>query len=172
MFQQTKVSIRNRADWKLSGLVDIIFYASAITLVLDQQGQPFEASGVYGFFRYGMLLPSKKFKTGNSPSAAGPVRERQAGVPTERTILVAGRTVSELPTSYSGILAYRRSTSPGSGLPIIRRSSIAELPERVLTWYARSSTARFARGTSRCRDWSIPCPTSPRGQSPTSTTPS
>jgi hypothetical protein len=114
VYNQTK--FRNRSgDWKLSELVEVIYYSSYLTIVLDKEGEPFEANGIYGLFRYGMMPQSKKFQTtrfipppGNYVSL-GPMAGQQ--------FMFKGAIVQKLPIQYNGILGYQERDVTGQWAP-------------------------------------------------------
>jgi len=115
VYRQTNVSIRNHADYKLSELVEVVFYASYITLVLDSKGEPFDGNGVLGLFRYGMILTSKKFKTvkflppPGEYVSLGPIAGQQ--------FLIERGTIKKLPVEYQGILGYQEVDVTGQWTP-------------------------------------------------------
>jgi hypothetical protein len=115
VYRQTNVSIKNHAEWKLSQLVEVIFYASYMTLVLDANGEPFDGQGILGLFPYGMILPSKKFKTVKLIPPPG--RYVSLGPLAGQQFSLDGGTIQKLPVEYSGIIGFQEVDVTGHWTP-------------------------------------------------------
>jgi hypothetical protein len=115
VYKQTGVTIKNRADWKLSDLIEVIYFASYITIVLDKNGEPFDGNGIYGLFKYGMILYSKKFKTVKFIPPPG--KYVSLGPMAGQQFSFEGGVINKLPIQYNGILAYQEVDVTGQWEP-------------------------------------------------------
>ena len=115
VYKQTGVSIRNRADFKLSEMVSYIYYASFITLVLDKNGDPVDGNGVHGLFRYGMILYSRKHKTVKFIPPQG--KYVSLGPLPGQQFSIDGGIIKKMSIDYQGILAYQEVDVTGQWEP-------------------------------------------------------
>ena len=115
VFKQTGVTIKNRADWRLSQLVEVIYYVSCKTLVLDKNGEPFDGNGIHGLFPYSMILNSKKHETVRFIPPKG--RYVSLGPLADQQFSITGGIVRKLPIEYQGILAYQELDVTGQWEP-------------------------------------------------------
>jgi DNA polymerase III gamma/tau subunit len=114
VYKQTKFRL-NIGDWKLSDLVEITYFASAMTLVLDKNGEPIDGNGIYGLFRYGMILPSRKFKTVRFIPPPG--KYVSLGPMAGQQFMFEGGIIRKLPIQYNGILGYQEIDVTGQWVP-------------------------------------------------------
>ncbi|HEY8401379.1 MAG TPA: polymorphic toxin type 5 domain-containing protein [Cytophagaceae bacterium] len=130
VYKQTQVTVKNRAPWKLSELVEVIFYISYITLVLDKNGEPLDSKGIFGQFPYGIILLSKKFKTVKFIPPPG--RYVSLGPLPEHQMIIDGAIIQKMPGNHNGILSYQEVWATGQWEPEYQQKAIESLSKNKI----------------------------------------